>query len=124
LLADVFSPYSSSSSSICMGTSWNLFLLSATVPNLCAGLLLREVNTPENIRSSSPSSQPNGKSPIMKRDQFITLVSTVALMVAYVMTSGVLTSRRSRPAHKLGTVADSRKRFHEVPIQMDDDDDE
>jgi len=65
----------------------------------------------------------SGKPPVVKREQLITLVATVAAMVTYVMTSGVMTSRRSKLAQRLGTVESFHHHHHEMD-QFDDDDDE
>merc|ERR1719234_645627 len=54
----------------------------------------------------------SGKPPIVKREQLLTLVATVAAMVTYVMTSGVMTSQRSKLAQRLGTVQQQQS-FHE-----------
>jgi len=79
------------------------------------------VVTNSNVDSASNS----GKSPVMKKEQFITLLATVAAMVTFVMTSGVLTSQRSKLAQRMGTVERRRHHHHHREVvEFDDDDDE
>ncbi len=52
----------------------------------------------------------------------MTLVAAVAAMVTYVMTSGVMTSRRSKLAQRLGTV--QQETFQHEMDEFDDQDED
>merc|ERR1712176_821057 len=75
--------------------------------NLCFRIEKMFPRYPSDVTHPIKSSNDGGKPPVVKREQLLTLIATVAAMATYVMTSGVMTSRRSR----LAQVGDSRTSF-------------